>query len=310
MKSGTIYPALHRLESEGWLRSWSEPVDSSEVGRPARRLYALTPTGLAAAEGALAPFREVAPPRRAGDPGAEVGVSSAIEILGAVVLVAGALVLLALLRGIHDAAVPSRLVERALEQLPPELRVRYGEEWRADLAALSDNAARSDPVGAGPSPRLQRAGKAGGNPARSITHLAGDPRVLAAAGARRRPPSASPTSPPTRSASGATCPRGTSRCSSARFPFAIVGGLMCLALVGAYAPATSRRLVKVPEGVGLVTLALVAYVALIQPVLILRWDGFVAVKVPWSVYVIFGLSACALMALSRAAIALTRVART
>jgi len=66
-KSGTIYPALHRLESEGWLRSWSEPVDSSVVGRPARRLYALTPTGLAAAEGALAPFREaVAAPRPQG----------------------------------------------------------------------------------------------------------------------------------------------------------------------------------------------------------------------------------------------------
>ena len=39
LKSGTIYPALHRLESEGWLRSWSEDVDSSEVGRPARRLH-------------------------------------------------------------------------------------------------------------------------------------------------------------------------------------------------------------------------------------------------------------------------------
>jgi PadR family transcriptional regulator, regulatory protein PadR len=57
LKSGTIYPALHRLESEGWLRSWSEPVDSADVGRPARRLYALTPTGLASAENAVEPFR-------------------------------------------------------------------------------------------------------------------------------------------------------------------------------------------------------------------------------------------------------------
>jgi DNA-binding PadR family transcriptional regulator len=63
LKSGTIYPALHRLESEGWLRSWSEPVDSAEVGRPARRLYALTPTGLASAERALGPFREAPRPR-------------------------------------------------------------------------------------------------------------------------------------------------------------------------------------------------------------------------------------------------------
>ena len=58
LKSGTMYPALHRLESEGWLRSWNEPVDSTQVGRPARRLYALTPTGLAATERALVPFRE------------------------------------------------------------------------------------------------------------------------------------------------------------------------------------------------------------------------------------------------------------
>jgi DNA-binding PadR family transcriptional regulator len=63
LKSGTIYPALHRLESEGWLRSWSEDVDASAVGRPARRLYALTSTGLAAAEEALTPFRAVAPPK-------------------------------------------------------------------------------------------------------------------------------------------------------------------------------------------------------------------------------------------------------
>jgi DNA-binding PadR family transcriptional regulator len=66
LRSGTIYPALHRLEAEGWLRSWSEPVDSSEVGRPARRLYALTPTGLAAAQQALAPFRAAPEPRPRG----------------------------------------------------------------------------------------------------------------------------------------------------------------------------------------------------------------------------------------------------
>ena len=62
LKSGTIYPALHRLESEGWLRSWSEDVDSSAVGRPARRQDAMTPTGLAAAEAALTPFRAAPKP--------------------------------------------------------------------------------------------------------------------------------------------------------------------------------------------------------------------------------------------------------
>ena len=93
-------------------------------------------------------------------------------------------------------------------------------------------------------------------------------------------------------------------------PFAIVGGLACLALVGAYAPATSRRLAKVPQGVGLVTLALVAYIAFVQPVSVLSSNGFVARNVPTGVCVIFAFSACALMALSRAAISLTRVART
>jgi DNA-binding PadR family transcriptional regulator len=63
LKSGTIYPALHRLESEGWLRSWSEDVDSSAVGRPARRLYALTPTGLTGAQDALRPLQTPVRPK-------------------------------------------------------------------------------------------------------------------------------------------------------------------------------------------------------------------------------------------------------
>ena len=58
-------PALHRLESEGWLRSWNEPVDSAQVGRPARRLYALTPT---AAGGRRERARAVS--RHPGGPGA------------------------------------------------------------------------------------------------------------------------------------------------------------------------------------------------------------------------------------------------
>ena len=57
LKSGTMYPLLHRLETEGWLRSWNEGVDAAAAGRPPRRLYALTPTGLAAAQEALEPFR-------------------------------------------------------------------------------------------------------------------------------------------------------------------------------------------------------------------------------------------------------------
>ena len=307
LKSGTIYPALHRLESEGWLRSWSEPVDSSEVGRPARRLYALTPTGLAAAEGALAPFREVAAPRPQGTPGAEVGVSSAIEILGAVVLVAGALALLALLRGIHNAAVPRRLVERALEQLPPELRDRYGEEWRADLADPVRNAGRRDPAGrsafAAPPSRWQGRRAHG-----AIAHVAGDPAswpqlaldapalglayfsayALRFGGDVPSVPHAVRTHASVRDRRRSDV-SGARRCLRARHVEETGQG----ARGRRPRHPRARRLHRVHSARA-----------------DLREHGFVALNVPAGVYVIFALSACALMALSRAAITLTRVART
>jgi PadR family transcriptional regulator, regulatory protein PadR len=47
--SGTLYPILLRLESAGWFLSRWETVDPSSAGRPRRRLYRLTPSGLARA---------------------------------------------------------------------------------------------------------------------------------------------------------------------------------------------------------------------------------------------------------------------
>jgi PadR family transcriptional regulator, regulatory protein PadR len=44
--SGTLYPILLRLESAGWFVSHWESIDPSSAGRPRRRLYRLTPTGL------------------------------------------------------------------------------------------------------------------------------------------------------------------------------------------------------------------------------------------------------------------------
>jgi DNA-binding PadR family transcriptional regulator len=61
IKSGTIYPALHRLEAEGWLRSYTEQLDPVQAGRPARRLYALTDAGAAEARAAAEPFQTPAP---------------------------------------------------------------------------------------------------------------------------------------------------------------------------------------------------------------------------------------------------------
>ena len=51
LKSGTIYPALMRLGDRGFLDDKTEP--SSLPGRPPRRLYRLTTSGLAFAKAEL-----------------------------------------------------------------------------------------------------------------------------------------------------------------------------------------------------------------------------------------------------------------
>ncbi|HEX5146256.1 MAG TPA: PadR family transcriptional regulator [Conexibacter sp.] len=47
IKSGTLYPALARLERARWLSSHWEEVDPRVAGRPRRRLYRLTQDGAA-----------------------------------------------------------------------------------------------------------------------------------------------------------------------------------------------------------------------------------------------------------------------
>lgn len=54
LPSGTVHPILARLEGLGWLESRWEDIDPSEAGRPARRYYRLTPTGVEEARSALA----------------------------------------------------------------------------------------------------------------------------------------------------------------------------------------------------------------------------------------------------------------
>jgi len=53
--SGTVYPILDRLQSRGWITSWSE--SDPHPGRPARRYYELTGTGRRMAGEALAARR-------------------------------------------------------------------------------------------------------------------------------------------------------------------------------------------------------------------------------------------------------------
>ena len=46
LPSGTVYPALRRLESRGSLRSsWEEASVALEAGRPRRRVYEITAPG-------------------------------------------------------------------------------------------------------------------------------------------------------------------------------------------------------------------------------------------------------------------------
>ena len=61
LASGTLYPILLRLESAGWFVSKWESIDPSSAGRPRRRLYRLTPSGLARASEVFASFGRGAP---------------------------------------------------------------------------------------------------------------------------------------------------------------------------------------------------------------------------------------------------------
>jgi PadR family transcriptional regulator, regulatory protein PadR len=56
LASGTLYPILLRLESAGWFVSRWETVTPGDAARPRRRLYRLTPSGLARASEVFAAF--------------------------------------------------------------------------------------------------------------------------------------------------------------------------------------------------------------------------------------------------------------
>ena len=54
--SGTLYPILLRLEAAGWFISQWESINPSSAGRPRRRLYRLTASGLRQASEVFAGF--------------------------------------------------------------------------------------------------------------------------------------------------------------------------------------------------------------------------------------------------------------
>ena len=66
LPSGTVYPALSRLERDGYVRSaWEDEAHAHREGRPARRYYRMTAPGTRALNDALAFYRSaIAAPRR------------------------------------------------------------------------------------------------------------------------------------------------------------------------------------------------------------------------------------------------------
>jgi PadR family transcriptional regulator, regulatory protein PadR len=62
LPSGTVYPALGRLERDGLVRSaWENEHDAHAEGRPARRYYKLTGSGVKALSDAASFYRALLP---------------------------------------------------------------------------------------------------------------------------------------------------------------------------------------------------------------------------------------------------------
>jgi DNA-binding PadR family transcriptional regulator len=62
LSSGTIYPALERLERLGWIRSeWEDAEIAHREKRPPRRNYRITPEGARELQAALERHRSLAP---------------------------------------------------------------------------------------------------------------------------------------------------------------------------------------------------------------------------------------------------------
>jgi DNA-binding PadR family transcriptional regulator len=62
LPSGTVYPALSRLERDGFVKStWEAETSAHSEGRPARRYYRVTPSGLKALTEAASHYRALIP---------------------------------------------------------------------------------------------------------------------------------------------------------------------------------------------------------------------------------------------------------
>ena len=62
LPSGTVYPALSRLERDGYVRSaWEDERRAHHEGRPARRYYRVTAAGARALDDAIVYYRALIP---------------------------------------------------------------------------------------------------------------------------------------------------------------------------------------------------------------------------------------------------------
>ena len=62
LPSGTVYPALSRLERDGYLRSsWETESAAFAAGRPARRNYRVTAAGLQTLRQSVEAYRALLP---------------------------------------------------------------------------------------------------------------------------------------------------------------------------------------------------------------------------------------------------------
>ena len=62
LTSGTVYPALDRLETAGYLRSkWEAGEAAHAEGRPARRYFTLTASGATVLRAALEKYKALRP---------------------------------------------------------------------------------------------------------------------------------------------------------------------------------------------------------------------------------------------------------
>jgi PadR family transcriptional regulator PadR len=62
LTSGSLYPALDRLEAAGYLRSkWEDETAAHAEGRPARRYFTLTASGAVTLRAALEKYKALEP---------------------------------------------------------------------------------------------------------------------------------------------------------------------------------------------------------------------------------------------------------